>query len=445
MAFTWTRKDFPSQFEFGTATSAYQIEGSQFGECGLSHWDTFAQTPGNVVRGEDGRTACDHYHRWEQDLDLVTACGLDSYRFSSSWARVMPDGRGAVNQAGLDFYERLVDGLLARDIKPYLTLYHWELPAALADLGGWANPDIAHWFTDYAQTVMQRLGDRVHSTATFNEPWCVTWLSHFLGHHAPGLKDIRATAQAVHNLLRAHGQSVQALRAEGIDNLGIVLNFDYATPADDQASTQALTALCDSINNRLFIEPIFKQRYPDNLLDTVFAEHLPKGFANDMAQIAQPLDWLGINYYTRHIISASDSPLFPGYAMGSGDLPRTAMDWEIYPEGLQYFIEWAAREYSGSLPIYITENGMANPDQMTQGQVNDTQRIEFIEQHIQAVKRALANGAPVQGYFVWSLLDNYEWAFGYEKRFGMVHVDFDSLERTPKASWHALQAALQPS
>lgn len=442
MTIAYTRKDFPEGFEFGVATSAYQIEGSDFGGCGTSQWDDFAMTPGNVVRGENGARACDHYHRWADDLDLIQASGLDAYRFSTSWSRVMPEGRGPVNQQGLDYYDRLVDGLLERNIKPYATLYHWELPSALLDLGGWRNRDIADWFADFTQVIMGRIGDRVEAAATFNEPWCIAWLSHFLGHHAPGVKDIRAASRAMHHVLLAHGKAIQTMRGLGMDNLGVVMNFEYAAPADDSEEAMAAANLYDGIYNRWFLGGVFKQAYPEDVLAGL-EPHLPKNYADDFPTIASPVDWLGVNYYTRKLVGHDGSNQFPYAKEVAGPLPKTAMDWEIYPDGLHHFLTWADREYTKGLPIYVTENGMASYDEVSHGAVPDAARIDYLNQHLGAVKRAIADGAPVKGYFIWSLLDNYEWALGYDKRFGLVHVDFDTLKRTPKDSYLALQKALR--
>lgn len=438
----FARKDFPEGFEFGVATSAYQIEGSDFGGCGRSHWDDFAATPGNVVRGENGAIACDHYHRWGDDFDLIKDCGLDSYRFSTSWSRVIPEGRGQVNQQGLDYYDRLVDGLLERGIKPYACLYHWELPSAISDMGGWRNCDIADWFADFTEVIMGRIGDRLHAAATFNEPWCIAWLSHFLGHHAPGVKDIRAATRAMHNVLVAHGKAIQTMRSLGMDNLGVVMNFEYATPVDDTLEAKNAASLYDSIYNRWFLGGVFDQAYPEDVL-TEIEQYLPEKYQDDFPIIATPVDWLGVNYYTRKVIAPDNSGQFPYSKEVEGSLPKTAMEWEVYPQGLHHFLTWADREYTKGLPIYVTENGMASYDKIEGGEVSDPARIDFLNQHISAVKQAIEDGAPVRGYFVWSLLDNYEWALGYEKRFGLVHVDFESLERTPKASYLALKLALQ--
>lgn len=434
--FGFKRSDFPDGFRFGAATAAYQIEGSSFGSAGLCHWDTFAQTPGNTARAEDGRVACDHYHRWEGDLDLVRDAGLDAYRFSMSWARVLPEGRGQPNEEGLDFYDRLVDGILERGLEPWATLYHWDLPVALADLGGWRNRDVASWFADYTRIIMERLGDRIEGTATINEPWCVAWLSHFLGHHAPGLRDIRAAARAMHHVLLAHGRAIEVMRTMGQKNLGIVLNFEHARPADDsEAATQA-AARYDGIYNRWFIEALLKRSYPDVVLEGL-EPHMPERWQDDLPLIGQPLDWMGINYYTCNRIAADPTMPWPSLKGLPGPLPKTDMGWEIAPDGLSDFLVRLDRLSEGRLPIYITENGMADPEP-----AQDATRIGYLDAHFDAARQAIAKGVDLRGYFVWSLLDNYEWAFGYDKRFGIVHVDFETQTRTPKASWHALQAAI---
>lgn len=435
-----SRKDFPEGFLFGAATAAYQIEGHRFGGAGPTHWDSFAKGPGTVVRGEDGAIACDHYHRYEQDLDLLRAGGFDAYRFSTSWARVLPDGTGAVNEAGLDFYDRLVDATLERGLKPFQTLYHWELPSALADRGGWANRDTALAFADFAEIISARIGDRVASTATINEPWCVAWLSHYLGHHAPGLRDIRAAARAMHHILLGHGLAVERLRGMGRKELGIVLNFERALPATESSEDTAAADIQDQIYNRWFLEAIAHGRYPEGALAGL-APHMPLGWQDDMALISQPLDWLGVNYYTRSLMCAAPDQPWPSVVSVEGPLPKTQMGWEIYPDGLHHFLS-RARDALGALPVYVTENGMARDDSIEAGAVADPERAGFIEAHLKATQRAIADGVDVRGFFYWSLLDNYEWAFGYEKRFGLVHVDFQTLERTPKASYHALSSAL---
>lgn len=429
------RRDFPEGFLFGAATSSYQIEGHAFGGAGTTEWDTFAATPGNVVRAENGARACDHYHRWPEDLDLMAAAGFDIYRFSTSWARVMPDGRGAVNPEGLDFYDRLVDGMLERGLKPALTLYHWELPAALADSGGWRNRDIAGWMADYTEVICRRIGDRIWSAAPVNEPWCVGWLSHFLGQHAPGLRDIRATARAMHHILLAHGRAIEVMRGLGMTNLGAVCNFEYAHPADDTPESRSAATLYDAYYNRYFISAMFRGAYPAEVMEA-FAPHMPPGWQDDFTTIRAPLDWFGLNYYTCKRIAPAPGP-WPGHRDVPGPLPKTAMGWEIYPEGLLHFLRMV-QGHTGALPLYVTENGLASGNG-----IHDHDRIAYHARHLQMCRRAIAEGIPLKGYIAWSLLDNYEWSQGYDRRFGLVHVDFDSLQRRPKASYHAWSKALE--
>ncbi|MEM6311666.1 MAG: GH1 family beta-glucosidase, partial [Pseudomonadota bacterium] len=384
--------------------------------------------------------ACDHYHRFEEDLDLMRDAGLDAYRFSTSWARVMPDGK-TINPAGLDFYDKLVDAMLERGLQPFQTLYHWELPSALADKGGWTNRDTCERFGDFTDAITDRIGDRVTSIATVNEPWCVAYLSHFLGHHAPGLRDIRAASRAMHHILLAHGIALSRLRDKGMKNCGIVLNFDHTEAKDDSPAAVQAAARTDAIFNRWFIEAILNGAYPAEALEG-FAPHMPDGWENDMALISQPMDFLGVNYYTRHKVHADESTVWPHIQGEEGPGAKTQMGWEIYPDGLYTFLIRLARDYVGDMPIYVTENGMAWDDSVENGAVYDPERVQFVSDHVMAAHRAIADGANVQGFFYWSLLDNYEWALGYEKRFGMIHVDFETLKRTPKASYHALKSAI---
>lgn len=434
------RSDFPPEFLFGAATAAYQIEGHQFGGAGPTHWDSFAAGPGNVVRAENGAVACDHYHRFEEDLDLLKDAGMDAYRFSTSWARVMPDGR-TPNPEGLDFYDRLVDAMLERGLRPFQTLYHWELPSALADRGGWMNRDTCVWFGDFTEAITNRIGDRVVAVATINEPWCVSYLSHFLGHHAPGLRDIRAAARAMHHINLAHGVAMTRLRSLGMENCGIVLNFDHTDPGDSSSGAAKAAATWDAIMNRWFIEAISKGSYPAEALAGL-APHMPEAWQDDMAEISQPIDYLGVNYYTRHKIAEDHAAVWPHVTAQEGPGDKTQMGWEIYPDGLRAFLVRLSQDYIGDMPIYVTENGIAWDDHVENGAVYDPARIQFVSDHIKATKQAIDQGANVQGFFYWSLLDNYEWAFGYEKRFGMVHVDIETLKRTPKASYHALKSAI---
>lgn len=421
----------PEDFVIGAATAAYQIEGTRFGTCGPSHWDSFALR-GGTHNFDNGRTACAHYLNWEQDFDLLMEGGFQAYRFSIAWPRIMPQGKGKISSAGLDFYEAQIDGLLARGIAPHATLYHWDLPQALADQGGWENPDIAGRLADYAVAVERRLGDRLASLATINEPWCVAWLSHFLGHHAPGKKDIGSASRAMHNVLYAQGTALEALRSEGAENCGIVLNMEYAQAASDKAADEEAARLHDGLYNRWFIQALTQGSYPEDVLEHL-EPHLPDGWQAQMDAISAPLDWLGLNYYTRVLVEDDGSGQFPFGRQIKGPLPTSSMGWEIYPDGLEYFLNRLAKEYTGDLPLYVTENGLAlheAPD--------DPIRENYIKAHIAATLRARDKGAPVKGYFAWSLLDNFEWAFGYSERFGLVHVDYETQTRSPKRSYHAL-------
>jgi beta-glucosidase len=353
-----SRSDFPAGFLFGAATAAYQIEESSFGGAGSTHWDTFAKGPVNVVHGEDGAIACDHYHRMDADLDLLKDAGMDAHRFSTSWARVLPEGRDQVNQEGLDFYDPLVDGCLERGLKTFQTLYHWEMPTALADLGGWTNPDVADWTADYAEVITNRICERVDSIATVNESWCVAYLSHFLCHHAPDLRDIRAAARAMHHVNKAHGRTMTRLRDLGMKNCGIVLNFEATEAASDSAADARATARQDATYNRWFIEAITEGTYPAEGLEG-FGPHMPPGWQDDMAEISQPIDFLGVNYYTRNLVAADPEATWPSSKPVTGPLDKTQMGWEIHPKGLQRTLTRMARDYVSDLPVFVTENGKA--------------------------------------------------------------------------------------
>ncbi|CTQ50671.1 GH1 family beta-glucosidase [Jannaschia donghaensis] len=434
--FSIRRSDFPDDFLFAAATSAYQIEGHGFGGAGPTHWDIFARTPGKVVNGEDGRIACDHYHRWPEDLDLLRDAGFDAYRFSTSWARVMPDGV-KVNREGIDFYDRLVDGMLERGLKPMATLYHWELPETLAARGGWTVREIPERFADFAHLIGNRLGDRLFSTAPVNEPWCVAWLSHYMGHHAPGLTDLGAAAKAMHHVALAHGMAIEALRATSATNLGAVCNMEYAIPASDRAEDEAAATLYDGIYNRWFAGAFTHGEYPEDVLDGL-SELMPDNWQNDMKVISQPIDWFGINYYTCQRLRRHGNE-WPAIGMVSGPPPKTDMGWEICPEGFDWLLRRTVAEYTGDTPLFVTENGIAHagrPDQP------DDARIAYLDAHLSVARDLVSDGIPLRGYTVWSLLDNYEWALGYGKRFGLVHVDFETQARTPKASYRALARAL---
>ena len=403
--FTFNREDFGKDFVFGAATAAYQIEGGQTDGRGPSIWDSFAATPGNVTNGDTGRIACDHYHRWPEDLDLVRDAGFDAYRFSFAWPRLIPDGRGAANPAGFDFYDRLIDGMLERGILPYATLYHWDLPSALQDLGGWLNRDVAGWFADYAERVHKAFGDRLASVATVNEPWCAAFLSHYLGIHAPGHRDLRSAARAMHHILFAHGSAVEALRAQGGRNIGIVLNPSHASPASGNDADRHATQLWDGFYNRWYYEGVLRGIYPADVIAALEA-YLPAGFEADMTTVGAPIDWLGINYYSRSLVAHDpDQPVLPARAI-QGPLETTEMGWEIYPAGLSELLEHIAGTY-GPIPLHVSENGMAEVEGVT-----DPRRVRHSADHLQAVLDAKARGADVRGYFAWSLLDNFEWSHG---------------------------------
>jgi beta-glucosidase len=430
--FSVDRGQFGPNFVFGAATAAYQIEGGQIDGRGPCIWDSFAATPGNVKNADDGRVACDHYHRWPEDLDLIRDGGFDAYRFSFAWPRLIPEGVGAANAAGLDFYDRLIDGMLERGIKPFATLYHWDLPSPLQDRGGWMNRDVAGWFADYAALVAQHFGDRLEAVATINEPWCVSVLSHILGRHAPGYRDLRAGARAMHHVLLAHGTGVDALRAGGVKNIGIVTNLEKAEPATGSEADRRACDLGDALFNRWFLDGVYKGQYPEPLT-RILEPYLPAEWHRDMEVVSRPLDWAGVNYYSRGLYAWDDSiPALP-FRTVKGPLPSNDLGWEIYPKGLTDLLVRVSRDYT-KLPLYVTENGMSEDD--------DARRVAFYDAHLQAVLAAQQQGADVRGYFAWSLLDNYEWAEGYASRFGIVHVDYATQARTPKGSYRAFQGML---
>lgn len=438
---TLSRAAFPPDFRFGAATAAYQIEGTHLGTCGRSHWDKFA-AEGGTFNNENGDIACAHYDLWPQDLDLVKQAGFDVYRFSIAWPRIQPEGSGKPLAEGLDFYDRLVDGMLERGLEPFATLYHWDLPLTLAEKGGWLNRDTALRFADYTAHVCERFGDRLKSVATINEPWCVAWLSHFEGAHAPGMKDLSAAAKAMHNILVAHAQSMKVMRELNQQNLGIVLNMEYSNPASDSEADRHAAQIHDGIYNRWFVEALSKGRYPTDIIEYL-GPHMPEGWQDDMADISAPLDWLGINYYTRSNRADDGTGVFPFGKAVAGPLPKSSMGWETYPEGLEFHLKRTQADYTGDLPIFVTENGTARHDKLTDGGVDDPGRCDYFRQHLEAVRRALADGVPVKGYIAWSLLDNFEWAFGYNERFGLIHVDYKTQERTPKTSYHMFRQLLE--
>jgi beta-glucosidase len=424
---------FPDDFVWGVATSSFQIEGAAIEDGkGESIWDRFCRIPGAIADASDGDIACDHYHRLEDDLDLIAGLGVDAYRFSVSWPRVQPAGSGPWNPKGLAFYERLVDGLLSRGVKPFLTLNHWDLPQALQDQGGWAARDTVHHFVDYARGINERLGDRVTALTTHNEPWVVSVLGHETGRFAPGIRNRAVAAQVSHHLLLSHGLALQALRADGCRSaLGIVLNLAPVKPVTDSAADAAQARLEDGKLVRWFADALFRGAYPSDVLEHLGAD-APQVQPGDLAAIATPMDFLGVNYYSRHMVSA-DGP----FDVHSSGLPVTEMGWEVYPEGLTELLLRLHRDYPVP-PMYVTENGGAFRDTLAGGHVHDRDRTSYIASHIEAVAAALRRGVPMAGYMVWSLMDNFEWACGYDKRFGIVYVDYATQQRTLKdsARWY---------
>jgi beta-glucosidase len=443
-----TRRDFPADFVWGTATAAYQIEGAIAEDGRLpSIWDTFSHTPGAVLGGDTGDVACDHYHRADADVALMAELGLAAYRFSISWPRIVPTGSGAVNQAGLDFYSRLVDRLLEAGIAPAVTLYHWDLPQPLQDAGGWTNRETAHRFAEYAGVVGRALGDRVGTFITLNEPWCSAFLGHSSGEHAPGHHDNAEALTAAHHLNLAHGLGASALRTvlPSTGKVMLTVNPSVARPASDSAADRDAARHVDAVANRIFLDPVFRSRYPQDLLDDL--RHLTDwSFIRDgdARLIGVPIDALGVNYYTPALVAAGPATgpgaaAFPGTDLAHyvpQDGPYTAMGWRIEPPAMTELLLRLHRDYP-DVPLVITENGAAYDDVVApDGQVHDADRTEYLRTHLGAVHDAIKAGVDVRGYYLWSLMDNFEWAWGFSKRFGIVHVDFATQQRTIKDSGH---------
>ncbi len=440
--------DFPTDFMWGVATAAYQVEGAWNDDGrGPSIWDTFAHTPGKTLNGETGDVAVDHYYRFKEDVALMAEIGVNAYRFSISWSRLIPDGSGEVNPEGVTFYRNLCAELVDAGIEPAATLYHWDLPQALQDRGGWLNKESVDWFARYAEMAKEQLGDLVQVWSTLNEPWCSAFLGHSAGEHAPGITDPGSSFIAAHNLVLAHHAAVRAQRLTDPrpnDRLGIVLNLIPAWPETESPEDRAAARGVDAIQNRLFLEAVFSGRYPDEVLG--YHERYGVQDRVDLAELeraVEPIDYLGINYYNvnhiRHVPGADPMPAWPGpaeagFAVPPGEL--TEMGWGVEPEGLKWMLERVSREYPQT-PLVIMENGAAYPDEVeVDGSIDDPKRVEYIRRHIGAILEARENGVPVEGYFVWSLLDNFEWARGYSKLFGIVHVDRSTMKRTIKASGH---------
>jgi len=440
---------FPADFLWGAATASYQIEGAAYEDGrGLSIWDQFAAIPGKVHQGENGDVAADHYHRMPEDVALMAKLGLNAYRFSIAWPRILPQGTGTVNGRGLDFYDRLVDTLLTRDITPFVTLYHWDLPLALHEKGGWLNRDTAFAFADYAEVVARRLGDRIDWWTTLNEPWCSAYLGYDTGAHAPGIRNKQAAYIAAHHLLLAHGLALPRLRAHTWKQvqLGITLNLTPVYAANDHPETRQAVEWADKMSNRWFLDPIFRGSYPEGLFtDAGVAPPLIQD--GDLDIIATPIDFLGVNTYSRSLIRARVEENGAGdsttrhyeQVAAPADSLYTEMGWEVYPQALADVLVRVYRDYAPRA-IAVTENGAAFADQWDgRDSVSDPLRVQYIREHIQALGQARAQGIPVRGYFVWSLLDNFEWAEGYSKRFGIVYVDYPTQRRIVKDSgrWYA--------
>ncbi|WP_166351215.1 GH1 family beta-glucosidase [Phytoactinopolyspora limicola] len=445
-----TENPFPVGFRWGAATAAYQIEGAVDADGrGPSIWDTFSHTRGAIADGSTGDIACDHYNRFRDDVRLMAELGLTAYRFSIAWPRVQPTGRGAPNPAGLDFYRRLVDELLGHGIEPWPTLYHWDLPQPLEHDGGWPERDTAQRFADYAAHVHHALGDRVDRWTTLNEPWCSAFLGYGSGEHAPGRRDPIAAVRSAHHLMLAHGLACQAIReANPSAEVGTTVNLYAVSPATTSPADADAARRIDGLANRIFLDPLLRGRYPADVLDDIsVATGLDHIHPDDLVTIAAPLAHLGVNYYSRYVVARSHHdgplPLSHGAWPGADDIqfaephgPTTDMGWAIDPAGLTETLVRLHRDYP-AVPLYVTENGAAFDDIVgPDGRVDDPQRARYIEQHLGACLDAISHGAPVRGYFVWSLLDNFEWAHGYSQRFGLVHVDYTTQRRTPKTSAH---------
>ncbi len=428
--------NFPDHFLWGCATSAYQIEGSPLADgAGPSIWQRFVHTPGLTHNGDTGDVACDHYRRYAEDVALMKSLGMQAYRFSLSWSRILPAGKGAVNRAGLDFYERLVDTLLAHEIQPIITLYHWDLPVALDDQGGWLNRDIASWFADYATVVFRRLDDRVHRWATLNEPWVVSDGGYLHGALAPGHKNRYEAPIASHNLMRSHGAAVQAYRAVGRHDIGLVVNLEPQTPASQDPDDVAAANRVDAYMNRQYLDPAMLGTYPEEMTD-IFGDAWLNWPDRDLALIRQPIDFIGVNYYTRSV-RRHDANVYPLRAavVRQPQSAYTETSWEVRPAAFTEILVWVRDRY-GNLPIYVMENGAAfyDPPVAEAGRVRDPLRVSYLRSHLRAAHDAITAGVDLRGYMVWSLLDNLEWSLGFSKRFGIVHVDFATQTRTPKDS-----------
>jgi beta-glucosidase len=431
------RDHFPTEFRWGCSTSAYQVEGASNAEGrGESIWDRFCQRPGAIRDGSSGAIACDHFHRWPEDLDLAAQLGLNAYRFSIAWPRIYPEGRGArPNAKGLDFYSRLVDGLLAHGIEPWPTLYHWDLPQALQDRGGWNQRDTVSAFLDYTDAISRRLGDRVKHWITHNEPWCTVFLGHLEGVHAPGERNLRVALQACHHVLLSHGAAIPVIRNNVVGaRIGAALSLHPLKAASDSQTDRAALVRHDGLRNRWFLDPLYGRGYPQDVW-ALCGDDAPVVAADDMAIIATPTDFLGVNYYFPETVAdAPGAGPIATRVVGSDNVERTAFGWEVAPDGLVDLLRRVDADYRPA-QIYITENGSSYEDVVTPaGRIDDTGRRSYLERHLAALKSAIDGGIPVKGYFAWSLLDNFEWAEGYLRRFGLIHVDYATQRRKIKLS-----------
>ena len=436
---------FPKDFVWGSATASYQIEGAinEDGR-GQTIWDTFSHTPGKISDGTNGDIACDHYHRYKEDVALMRELQFKAYRFSVAWSRILPQGRGQVNQAGLDFYNRLVDTLLASNITPYLTLYHWDLPQALQDEGGWLRRGIIEDYLEYADIVSQSLGDRVKHWTTFNEPWVFSWEGHYSGEDAPGLKlGAKGALATTHHALLAHGQAVPLIRSNVKDaQVGIVLDMNDVEPATQNSEDIAAAKRFEGCQNRWYLDAVFRGRYPEDMLE-LYRNELPEIRPGDLEAICVPLDYLGVNFYRRSVM-ANGTDLAPVNIkrISPEGSEYTEMGWEVSPRGLYNILKFVHDNYNPKI-LYVTENGAAFTDVLHEGKVQDLRRVSYLREHLAQLSQAIEDGIPLKGYFVWSFFDNFEWAYGYSKRFGIVHVDYKTQQRTIKDSGYFLSEVIK--
>lgn len=429
---------FPKDMKWGTATASYQIEGAAFEDGrGLSIWDTFSHTPGKVINGDNGDVACDSYHRYEEDIELMKELGIDVYRFSVAWPRIFPKGRGEVNPKGLDFYHSFVDKLIENGIEPMCTLYHWDLPQTLQDEGGWDNRETIDAFVEYSELMFKEFSGKIKYWITLNEPWCISYLSNYLGLHAPGNKDLQLATNVAHNLLVAHGRTVKKFRDLGMEGeIGYAPNTTWLEPFSNKQEDIEACRRENAFFIEWFMDPVFLGEYPQFMVDWFEKKGVTVPIQEgDMEDIHQKIDFLGINYYTGHIAQYKENEGLFDWEMVEMGYERTDIGWPIYPEGFYKVLTYITERY-GTVPVYITENGSCYNHEPKNGRVKDEPRIKYLKQHLTALSRSIESGVNIKGYLTWSMLDNFEWAEGYSKRFGLVHVDYNTLERTKKDSYY---------